>query len=190
MRNPVTSDQQKNYLIKLGPHQPVLRVFPSDGKNRFYSEWDKEFEFLEYSTARDAAFCFVCFLFSVGPGREKSESAWTTVGVINWWKMKSSGGNKSGKLQQHFNSVSHKSALSDYCHFLVKSNHIDILIDRNKRNLMIEQNRILHHNTNIVKILFDVARTLGGQGLAFRGHVENEGNFYKIVELISRHNLI
>lgn len=189
LRKEVLSDQEKKYLINLGPHQPKLKVFPNDGKNSFCPEWYREFEFLEYSTSKDAAFCFVCYLFPVGSGRSKSESAWRTEGVRNWRKMKSSGREKSGKLQLHFNSGAHKAALFDYCHFLVTAGHIDILLDKEKRNLIIEEEKTLVFNRNVVKMLFDVTQTLAKQGIAFRGNVEEDSNFTQIVKLLSRHNL-
>jgi hypothetical protein len=38
-------------------------------------------------------------------------------------------------------------------------------------------------------MLFDIARTLARQGLAFRGvGNENGGNFMQLVKLLSRHN--
>ncbi|KAL4084660.1 hypothetical protein QTP88_027587 [Uroleucon formosanum] len=41
----------------------------------------------------------------------------------------------------------------------------------------------------VIRILFDVSRTLARQGLAFRGNGnEKNGNFYQIILLISRHN--
>lgn len=99
------TENQKHNLIQLGPHQPQLTSYPLDGKNkRFYPTWYKEFEHLEYSTEKDAAFCFSCSLFPEGIGREKKEEAWVTDGVKNWSKLKSKGKNKLLKLQQHFGS--------------------------------------------------------------------------------------
>lgn len=187
-REPIQNDAQRTYLIELGPHQPILSKFPSDGKNRFNVQWYKEFPFLEYSTIKDAAYCFVCYLFPKGVGREKSEDAWITVGVKNWGKMKSSGSSKQGKLALHFKSASHKNCLYDYSNFLVETKHIDILLDKTKRNILIEENRILSENTAVVKILIDISKTLARQGLAFRGNDDGNENFYQIVSLFSRHN--
>ena len=64
------TDNQKWYLIQLGPHQPKLASFPSDGKNRFNPQWYKEFEHLEYNTQKDATFCFDCRLFQKGVGKK------------------------------------------------------------------------------------------------------------------------
>lgn len=103
------SDAQRNYLLSLGPHQPDLAIFPSNGKNRFNSRWYKEFNFLEYSTVKNTAYCFVCYLFASNASFNLLEDdAWYTKGVQNWGKMKSSGKNKLGKLPQHFSSKNHK----------------------------------------------------------------------------------
>lgn len=168
----------------------MLHIFPSDGKNSFFPGWYKEFDLLEYSTSKDAAFCFVCCLFPNGPGRNNSETAWTKEGVRNWRKMKSSGGNKDGKLQLHFNSKSHKAALLDYCNFLLRSGHVDVLLDKEKRKLMVEEEKVLQRNVSVINILLDVTRTLAKQGIAFRGNAEEDGNFVQVVKLIARHNLV
>ena len=73
-RQKMTNDNEREYLISLGPFQAKLPVFPSDGKNRFNAQWYEDFEFLEYSILKDAAFCFICTLFPTGVGRERSET--------------------------------------------------------------------------------------------------------------------
>lgn len=104
------TDSQRQYLINMGPHRPRLAKFPHDGKNRFSAKWYDEYEHLEYSLEKDAAFCFTCSLFR----REKREEAWASVGVKTWSKMKSRGKDKPGKLQTHFLSESHRASLQDY----------------------------------------------------------------------------
>ena len=99
LRQKITCDNQRNYLISLGPHQPVLSRFPDDGKNRFNPKWYKAFEYLEYSTEMDAAFCFVCSLFPDGINRGKSDTAWSQDGVRNWGKMLSYGSEKKANCK-------------------------------------------------------------------------------------------
>lgn len=182
------TDNQKNYVIKLGPHQPVLASFPSDGKDRFNPHWYKQFHYLEYSTVKDCVYCFVCFLFPDGVGQEKSEDAWSKTGVRNWGKMRSAGKQKLGKLQTHFSSNAHKSALEKYCNFLLKEHHIDVLLDQNKRLTLIENEKMRLQNREVIRILLDTCRTLGRQGLAFQGSQSDGGNFTQIISLISRYN--
>lgn len=183
------SDAQRNYLISLGPHQPKLSLFPSDGKNRFNPNWYKEFCFLEYSIVNDSVFCFICYLFPSTLPSEFTEVAWYSKGVKNWGKMKSSGKKKLGKLPQHFSSQGHKSALQKYCGFINKKQHISTFLNKNVRNLLLQEEQIMQFNRKIIRILFDTTLTLSRQGLAFRGGDNDEsGNFFQIVRLISKYN--
>lgn len=119
-RGLVESASQRDYLISLGPYQPKLSTFPincdiSKGKQRqFNPKWIREYPDLEYSTSKDAAFCFVCGLFPKGPNRLWANSSWSQYSIRNWAKMKSRGKGKLGKLEIHFSSNAHKSALIDY----------------------------------------------------------------------------
>jgi len=95
---------------------------------------------------------------------------------------------KIGKLKKHFSSESHKAALYEFCHFMNKNNYIDIMLDKNKRQKIIQEERDHAFHTEVICILLDVAKTLGRQSLAFTGHANNEnGNFKQIIYLISRH---
>lgn len=182
------SDAQRQYLISLGPHQPILTIFPSDGKNRFNSAWYGEFGFLEYSTVKDLAYCFVCYLFPSTLACELSDTAWYSKGVKNWGKMKSSGKNKLGKLS-HFSSRGHSSALQKYCNFINKEQHVTSFLNKHSRNLLLQEESIMLFNRDIIRILLDITLTLSRQGLAFRsGDNDENGNFFQIVNLMSKHN--
>ena len=71
-------------MILVGSDQPLLNRYLTNEailesghrQCRFNPEWFKQYPHLEYSKTKDAAFCFVCSLFSDGPGHEKSESVW------------------------------------------------------------------------------------------------------------------
>lgn len=62
-RRKVTTDNDRNYLISLGPCQPTLSIFPTNEgihvskQRRFNSGWYSEFPLLEYSVNKNAAFC-------------------------------------------------------------------------------------------------------------------------------------
>lgn len=194
------SDNQKKYLILLGPHQPRLSFFPKDKEGlRFKGSWYTEFPHLEYSIVKDAAYCFPCSLFPKGPGREKSNPAWYEDGVQNWRKMKNAGEPKGGKLPAHFGSISHSAALSEFCHFSLEQGHIDKLLDSRAKKLMIENEKVKMNNVEVIKIMMDICKTLGRQGLAFRGSArkdsseeakQEEGNYLQFIKLMSRHNLV
>ena len=101
-RYKVNSLTEKKYIIKLGPHQPKLSVFPQHEdipqrkQCRFFSVWYASFPHLEYSISKDAAFCHMCSLFSSGPGREHADAAWSIDGMRQWHKMTSRGTKKKG----------------------------------------------------------------------------------------------
>ena len=81
------SDNQRHFLINLGPYQPRLAVYPSNkqiksGKqNKFSSTWFSDFPHLEYSVENDAAYCYVCCLFPKGVRRPSADASWTINGV-------------------------------------------------------------------------------------------------------------
>lgn len=143
-RTNIISDNQHQHVLMLGPHQPKLNLYPRTEKYSFKYSWFEKFSHLEYSTVKDAAFCYVCCLFPRGAGREKNVNNWTVIGVKNWKKMKGSNGSKIvGKLQKHFRSETHKAALYEFCHFMKKNNHIDVMLDKNKKKTGFKKNEIM-----------------------------------------------
>ena len=120
-------------MLNLGPCQPRLAQYPVNDKIpggkqcRFSSLWFAQYPHLEYSVSKDAAFCFVCFLFPIGPMRDATKNVWSQ-GVRTWDKMKSRGAKKSGKLEQHFSSEAHKAAFRDFSHFICNSSHVDFML--------------------------------------------------------------
>ena len=145
------TENQKKYLIRVGPHQPILQQYPSTTRvtneshkhSRFNPAWFKEYPHLEYSLSKDAAFCFVCSLFGNSPGTEKANNAWVKEGVRSWHKFKSCGTKKQGKLAKHFSSQAHNSALLSYAHFAKTSGHIDVLLDKARRSALIQEEKDL-----------------------------------------------
>lgn len=101
-RTKIVTHNQRQYLIMLGLHQPKLNLYRRTEKYSFKYSWFEEYPHLEYSTVKDAAFCYVYCLLK-----------------------------KVGKLQKHFISKTHKAALYEFCHFMNKNNHIDVMLDKN-----------------------------------------------------------
>ena len=198
-RSKKLTENQKKYLIRIGPYQPILQRYPTNSsianptnegrkQSRFNPSWFKEYPHLEYSLSKDAAFCFVSSLFGSGPGTEKAENVWIDDGVRSWHKFKSCGTKNRGKLVKHFSSQSHKRALLSYAHFSKTSGHVDALLDKTKRSALIQEEEDLQQNRRIIEILLDITKTFGRQGIAFRGHGDDkDGNFNQMVKLLSRH---
>ena len=53
--------------------------------------------------------------------------------------------------------------------------------------MQIQEAQDLEHNRQIILILSDIAKTLARQALPFRGDNNEDGNFYQVVLLLSRH---
>ena len=84
--------------------------------------------------------------------------------------MKSVGKDKKGKLVQHFTSEAHHTAaLHDLAHFVQGIKHVDVMLNKQLRAAKIQEEENDLRNQEIIKILLDVARTLGRQELPFRG---------------------
>ena len=183
------SETHKRELLNKGPTQPSNLVFPkrkfSNGWLTFKPAWYnlKEAQgWLEYSVQSDKMYCFLCRLF-VTEQVEKSESNWISIGVCNW---------KKGveKIKKHFKSSQHKSAENAHVHYLQTSRHIDVMLDKNREEVLTKRQQEVENNRCYLSRLVDVARTLAKCGLPFRGHNEknnsvNKGNFREIVTLLS-----
>lgn len=157
----ILTQQDRLYLISLGPFQPKMTVFSANvtialnKQRRFNPTWYRDFPMLEYSIEKDAAFCFQCRLFTRGAGT----SEWASSVVRIWHKMKSQGTQKKGKLTEHFTSQPHQAAMYDNCHFLDKKNHVDTLLDKNLRNKNIREEQLKEYHKKVLEILIDVTRT-------------------------------
>ncbi len=103
--------------------------------------------------------------------------------------MKGRGAKKKGKLLEHFSSDGHKVALRSIARFSEARHHIESLISKSARKVKIQKAADNLENRQVVKILFDIVRTLGRQNIAFRGDGKEEtsGNFQQIVMLVARH---
>ena len=137
-RRKILTDDNREFLINLGPFQPKLGLYPRNNdiphskQCRFSLEWFLEFPHLEYSIVKDAAFCFVCQLLPTGVAHEKCNLAWAVENVRQWHKMKGRGKSKQGKLAGHFSSKSHKASLDALVTFQHKFNHKDKILDRGR----------------------------------------------------------
>ena len=78
---------RREYLV-MGPCQPVGHKFPgkliANQTRRFQEKWFKRYDWLEYSVAKDAAFCFYCFLFKQPRAENFGTESFTRVGFSYW----------------------------------------------------------------------------------------------------------
>ncbi|KAK1382309.1 zinc finger MYM-type protein 5-like [Heracleum sosnowskyi] len=80
-------DQVRRAYIAKGPFRPVDYTFPKNGDSRtFQANWFGEFDWLEYSIHKDAAFCMWCYLFNPKRADNSGKNAFTTTGFKKWKK--------------------------------------------------------------------------------------------------------
>ncbi|EEE65886.1 hypothetical protein OsJ_21698 [Oryza sativa Japonica Group] len=92
-------DSVRRAYIALGPCRPKMKKddFPQHscgGMRRFLPKWFDEFKWLEYSVNRDAAYCFVCYLFKES---NHGGDAFVNGGFRNW--------NMKGRFHKHCGAV-------------------------------------------------------------------------------------
>ncbi|XP_057803063.1 uncharacterized protein LOC131018351 [Salvia miltiorrhiza] len=170
----------------MGPCQVVGHTYPKtqfgNQLRSFQDVWYQKFVWLEYSVAKDACFCFWCYIFKHPDktGRYGAD-AFTKTGFTNWKKALI-------KFAEHVGDA-------DSCH---NNARIQIEAFKNQRGSVANMFRSNAIEVNIayrarLTASLDVTRFLLKQGLAFRGHDEsssssNRGNFLELIQWYSDHN--
>ena len=177
--------------VSCSPVQPVRSTFPVtyfSGKARsFNPDWFRQYEWLEYSTHKDAAFCYPCRLFgSPSACTSRPERTFTQVGFRDW---KHATGAK-GALSIHHSCLSHKESVVAWKQLKASSKSGSVADQLGTlRAEQIKRNN--HYMTSISNVLLLCCK----QEIALRGHDErpessNRGNFLEIMDLLSRHDQI
>ncbi|KAI5312116.1 hypothetical protein L3X38_041289 [Prunus dulcis] len=133
--DPNIRDEVRRVYLQKGPCQPKDHTFPqtdlSAYDRRFNIKWFDEFDWLEYSISKDAAFCLYCYLFKsnfrIGQG---CSNAFTEICFRNW--------KKKDKIRQHVGPV--RTSL-DCVRFLLRQGlpfrgHDESDTSSNKRNYL------------------------------------------------------
>ena len=105
LRSPISAygvndqDSVRRAYIALGPCRPKMKKddFPQHdcgGMRRFQPKWFDEFKWLEYSVNRDAAYCFVCYLFKES---DHGGDAFVNGGFNNW--------NMKARIHKHAGAI-------------------------------------------------------------------------------------
>ena len=153
----------------------------TDGR-RFFTEWSSKYPWIEYSTTKDAAFCFHCFIMVTTTRRQ--ESAFVEVGFSRWDKV----GGDACSFKRHegsFGSQHHQNVQACIA-LLADKTHVDQLFLR-------QVSAEIARNRSRLEVAVHCARFLGKQALAFRGHDESEdssnrGNYIELMQLLADHN--
>ena len=174
------------------PVQPTRISFPvtvlTNKKRSFNPEWYRQYNWLEYSIEKNAAFCFACRFFgSNAVCRIRPEATFTSTGFRNW---KHASGT-TGSLAKHDNSASHKGSMLDWQQSLLNSSQGTSLPERlhSSRAELIKKNR--HYMRSIIDVLLLCCQ----QEISLRGHKEsiesaNRGNFCELLTVLAKHDPI
>ncbi|XP_039143986.1 uncharacterized protein LOC120281142 [Dioscorea cayenensis subsp. rotundata] len=167
---------RREYLLK-GSCQPFRYNFPKklQGKEMrcFQEVWFLNFDWLEYSVAKDKAYCFYCYLFKQDRSEKGGSDIFTKRGYSNWRKALEA-------FNQHVGPVNsaHNDARRHCEDFKNQRQSVSYVLVSHGRQMEID------YRSRLTSVL-DVVRILLVQGLAFCGHDEsssskNRGNFLEI----------
>ncbi|XP_021721965.1 uncharacterized protein LOC110689487 [Chenopodium quinoa] len=158
---------RRGYILKK-PCQPKTRDFPQrqvSSLRRFSVHWFKKWDWLEYSIEKDAAFCFVCYLFKNEVDSYSGGDAFVDGGFRAW--------NKPERFEKHVGGINsaHNLAYEKYVN-LRDGKKKSILNVFDNASEVIKSEYFIRLNASLTCLRF-----LLGQGLAFRGH-EESGDSY------------
>ncbi|KAL6538192.1 hypothetical protein OROGR_012180 [Orobanche gracilis] len=176
---------RRAYILKK-PCQPKTHDFPQKdlgGLRRFSVSWFEKWDWLEYSIEKDAAFCFVCYLFKNEIEITAGGDVFVNGGFKSW--------NKPARFLKHVGGV--KSA-----HNFSYEKYVN-LRDGKKKSILVS----FDNATDVMRGEYEVRLKasisclcyLLGQGMAFRGHRESEeslnrGNFLELLKWLKTHNKV
>ncbi|OMP04879.1 Zinc finger MYM-type protein [Corchorus olitorius] len=77
-------DEFSRKYVNAGPYRHMLTNYPYSGEGnncrRFQASWFTSFHWLEYSPAKDAAYCLPCYLFTDKPSERPEANAFIVEG--------------------------------------------------------------------------------------------------------------
>ena len=165
------------HVVRLVPNQPRYTVFPTKRvgtqTRSFQYSWFAKWKWLEWDDDKECAFCHPCRmatnlkLFNLS---KKAENAFSSEGFRTWK-------NAIHCFRKHEHSLAHKEGVMKWVHY-TKSSSVSVQI---AQNLKTDQAKAQKCLLNMLSSL----RFLARQGLAIRGHEENEGNFLQLLRLQS-----
>ncbi|GLU17296.1 hypothetical protein SLE2022_336730 [Rubroshorea leprosula] len=157
-------DEIRRAYIQFGSYRNNSQVYPLSGPNgnlrRFQAYWLERFPWLEYSLAKDAAFCFPCYLFAKKPsGKQGGVKTFTSIGFKKWRKVNN--GDKCkflahmGKDPNSIHNIAVK-YLEDFknqsCH-VEKVGHDESLDSKNRGNFLEMINLLTSYNKEVNEVV-------------------------------------
>ncbi|XP_022899435.1 zinc finger MYM-type protein 5-like [Olea europaea var. sylvestris] len=128
-------DEIRRAYVQKGPCQPRNHLCPQkefgdSSLRRFKTSWFNDFpDWLEYSIAKDAIFCFYCYLFKPNSEEHGGGDSFIDGGFSNW--------KKKERLQIHVGKSGsvHNRARIKYEAFVNQKQNIDcVLFKKSKKN--------------------------------------------------------
>lgn len=178
----IRDEVKRAYLVK-GPTQPRGHAFPKTTRRCFRAAWFDDYDWLEYSVSKDAAYCFYCFLFRREAEHEKFGHVVFSKTGYDTWKNAANRG-----FPDHCRAV-------NGCHNKARKCADDFRNQRTSVSRRFESNTIDAERRYEVRVTaaLDIARFLIAQGHAFRGHDEsatslNKGNFLEMLDWYKKRN--
>lgn len=177
-------------MILQGPNTPILSLYPRTLQGHklrsFQKEWYQKYEWLEYSSAIDAVFCFPCRCFR---GNEKNsthyDAAFSKTGFRAWYRA-----NEAFKKHQYSkNHTNSSTALSNY----LKLKSIDCQLDIARQAAISKKEEERLENRKFMYRVIDIVICLVKSGRPLRGHDEsetstNQGLFRELLNLLSKYD--
>ncbi|KAL3636798.1 hypothetical protein CASFOL_019097 [Castilleja foliolosa] len=175
-------DQIRREYICRGPCQPIGHNYPKKKKmgedNRSFRDvWFEGRTWLEYSIAKDAAFCFYCYLFT----RSNMDDSFVKSGYGNWRRA-------TAKFADHVGNVNswHNQARELFDNFQNQRQSVTRAFTTGKEVMDDQYRKRLTASLQVVRFLLR-------QCLPFRGDDEgstslNKGNFLELLDWLSANN--
>ncbi|KAI5339071.1 hypothetical protein L3X38_018343 [Prunus dulcis] len=182
--SPNIRDEIRRTYLQKGPCQPRSYKFQQtnqSGINRcFIAHWFDKHDWLEYSIAKDAAFCLHCYLFKSNFDQVGGD-AFTGVGFNNWKKAKD-------RFNLHVGPVGsvHNQAREVAYNLMHQTTHIETIVIKQTSQARMAYLTCLNASLKCTRYLLR-------QSLSFRGHDEsaqssNKGNYLELLQFLADHD--
>ncbi|CAN6572903.1 unnamed protein product [Malus baccata var. baccata] len=177
-------DKVRRAYLQMGPCRPTKYEFPytlyAKKKRLFVISWFEEYDWLEYSISKDAAFCLHCYLFKINFSQLGSD-AFTGVGFKKWK-------NARECFDKHVGPIGsfHNKAREAASYLMNQKTHIEVVVIKQSEEECMKYRLCLNASIDCTKFLLR-------QGLPFRGHDEsdtsnNRGNYLELLQFLADHD--
>jgi hypothetical protein len=165
------------------PTRPQKSEYPKtvfgQQKRSFSKSIYAKYNFIEYSSERDAVFCYACRHFGRGESYGYLDPTFTDTGFCNWKKV--------DKIDKHVSSKYHCDSIVAMAAYASTNKYGTVEVQ-----LVNHYGELVKENRAYVKSLGRIVLYCARQGISLRGHkegssasgTENRGNFLELVDLI------